>query len=738
MAGFIRRFRDQTPPLEVIRRIESVVVVDLTPPSPITGVGSGAVLCFGEFEDGPFATDDNGITQVFGTTDLLSTFGSLGYTYDGVTGNNPSARRHVQELWNGNGFLKLFGLRAQELYIARVDTSVGEVTFSPLACIEAGAPGPFQLSVADVLTVTTELGGPASSDAIAAVVATVLGAAGTYPTGFAGGETFTVRIDGGPVQTITFGAGDQSLAQVITRINDTVGYTMASDNGGELELVGIVQGTSGSLELADGVGTPLASTFGMAPGTTPGTGNVGNLNAVTTTEIAAIFNGTAALTAIGAEMRIGPDNVARACSSAAGTGTINMTSTPMALTMGFSPLGTLVEAGTHPGGTINAGTRVRNAGGDEWVTMQTIQVDEDAEGPFTVKVRPAFDDGTAAGAGATTVNVLVDNPNFGDVTVNNPTALTAAKTEPQMDNAYIDALDASLDERLVSRSTNFSLSARRSDTLVGAGLQNARDASSQGLFGRKFISGSALGTTIANSIAEAESYDHDRLFYTSFGLKVRVPEIAERGTAGGLGFTADGVITVRPDGPLATLCATLPPEDNPGQATGLIEQFFEVDTFGQVANQQVYEAFKAGGVSAPRRDRTSGMTFQSGITTDTTPGRVTMARRKMADFIQDTLAQLSVPFLKKLTSQSVRDALLAQYENFLVGLQSPNAPELARIDDFSIDDSQNAGNTPATEALGVYYVLIKVRTLASMDNIVLVTEIGEGVVVEETELAEAA
>ena len=47
---------------------------------------------------------------------------------------------------------------------------------------------------------------------------------------------------------------------------------------------------------------------------------------------------------------------------------------------------------------------------------------------------------------------------------------------------------------------------------------------------------------------------------------------------------------------------------------------------------------------------------------------------------------------------------------------------------FSVDDSVNAGNTPAVLARGVYFLETKVRTLSSLDDIVVRLEVGEGVV----------
>ena len=130
----------------------------------------------------------------------------------------------------------------------------------------------------------------------------------------------------------------------------------------------------------------------------------------------------------------------------------------------------------------------------------------------------------------------------------------------------------------------------------------------------------------------------------------------------------------------------------------------------------------------PRVDRQSGVVFQSGVTTSTNPARVTMARRKMADFLGDTAAELLNPFAKLLNSQSKRDETRGVWEGFLAGLESLDNPNLARIVSFSVDDSVNAGNTPAVLARGVYFLETKVRTLSSLDDIVVRLEVGEGVV----------
>jgi hypothetical protein len=106
-----------------------------------------------------------------------------------------------------------------------------------------------------------------------------------------------------------------------------------------------------------------------------------------------------------------------------------------------------------------------------------------------------------------------------------------------------------------------------------------------------------------------------------------------------------------------------------------------------------------------------------------------MARRKMADFIQDTAADLFNPYVKKLNSQARRDKLRGLWEQFLGSLQSAKRPAAARIESFSVDDSVNAGNTPEVLGLGIYNLNSIVRTLSSMEDIVCQTNIGENAVV---------
>ncbi|NJN65013.1 MAG: hypothetical protein HC882_09150, partial [Acidobacteria bacterium] len=333
-----------------------------------------------------------------------------------------------------------------------------------------------------------------------------------------------------------------------------------------------------------------------------------------------------------------------------------------------------------------------------------------------------------------TVTTLTDQPDFADFVVNNPSALNTPRTEAAMDVAYEAAFAATLALDKPTAQANFSLSARRTDAVVRAGRQNAIDASAQGCFGRKFITRSALGSTPSTILANVANFRSDRVFYAGPGWRVRIPEIAVVGEAGGLGFTADGVITRGSDTEIATLCASLPPEENPAQDTeGLIDHCLAVEDVGVAMTIDVYKAFRAGGVCAPKIDIDSGPTFQSGVTSSLESGRTTMARRKMADFIQDSMAVIGKPYSKRLNRRTERDALFGRVDSFLAELRNVRDEKASRIDSYSLDDGSNV-NAPTSLALGIYKIRTVVRTYSSMDAIVFETEIGPNANPTTTEL----
>lgn len=98
------------------------------------------------------------------------------------------------------------------------------------------------------------------------------------------GLTLILSVDKGDSQTITF-AGTESTAQdVADTINASLLGGVAVVNTGEVDLYGDIRGTDGEVDITGG--TALTE-IGHSIGTTAGTGDVANINAVTFAELAA-------------------------------------------------------------------------------------------------------------------------------------------------------------------------------------------------------------------------------------------------------------------------------------------------------------------------------------------------------------------------------------------------------------------------------------------------------------------
>jgi hypothetical protein len=100
------------------------------------------------------------------------------------------------------------------------------------------------------------LGGSAATGAL--IQAT--GAA--YPTGFAGGETLDLEIDGVTVD-VTFSVGDTTLALIVSRINARAAFLglnglVASDVAGQLKLASLLTGLASQVKVVAGSGTTIA------------------------------------------------------------------------------------------------------------------------------------------------------------------------------------------------------------------------------------------------------------------------------------------------------------------------------------------------------------------------------------------------------------------------------------------------------------------------------------------------
>lgn len=728
MSGFVIR-RTYLPGTEELTAIEQVVLVDRTPRSPVSGIGQGCLMVVGEFEDGAFNTP----TEVTGQNDEEAQFGGFGYKYGSLVHQNPCARLHNAESWNGNGYIKgITCPKWKRKIVTRVNTSVGTERVS-LAAGMRTTPQTWSLAAADQLSVTTDTGGPVNCTAITATQAVAAG--GAFGAGLATGDQTSIAVDGLPAVIITFQAVDVTPAQVAARINGFMGYACAADTGADISISSAQFGSGARVVLTEVTAGVLAK-IGHIAGTTAGAGNVANLAAVTATEIAALINIGGIIAINGAAAVDAATGQVVIYRSGSTTGWVQVAdvagalATDLGLTTGVTGR---VTANVGAAFTVPAGTRVRNVGGEEWVTMRTLTWPEGTVaapnvGYQDVEVRPHNETTAHSAAGGGTVIYEVDLPSTRMIEVTNPSNFAVNLTEAQIDAAYQTAFDSTKNILSAARIVTDVLCARTSTNVKRMARQNAIDASDEGCYGRTYYAHGQIGWTQAQAIADRALYASDRLFYSWPNWRLYVPEIAEVGTAGGTGFTADGIIDIGSDGPLCMLHCVMPPEENVCQQTtylGFLTGFDSTITPAVLATltKAAYIALKAAGICAPRIDQQGVLCYQSEVTSDLTPGRTTQKRRKMADYVQDTCGVIGLRYTKKLATDARKAGLDSDIDSFLSGLLNVNDPNAQRIKAYSVKDV----TTSDQEALGIQVREVRVQTLSSMDTIVFDTEVGEGV-----------
>ena len=729
-AGFIRRFIGRDPTTDELLAIEGVVLIDRDPPAAINGANTGLVTLVAEFEDGPFATP----VEILSGNDLQNTFGSFGYAYEGLPGGNPCARSRLAdgatspEYWNGNGFIALVNKRFAQLVCVRVDTSIGEVSFTRLASLSGRTDPSFALPTTG-RTLVFDIGAGNVTATFSGAVATTNSAVGTYPSTFAGGESMVVKIEG-VEYTIVFLAADSTQNQVISRMNTAVGYTaFVNAGGGVTRFDGKIKGTVGDIEVVS-VSTALVTTAtGFSAVSASGTGNVPNLAAITDVDANAVVNAASASVIVDRDA----NNAIRIVNiGTPGTGTIEVKSTSTATEFGFA-LDTEADAAVGSDGVIPAGTRVRTGAGKEFVTMQTTAVTAANAGAYTIRVRHGLDDGTGTSSAVSTVNVMPYPLDAGAFAVTNNLPIGVAKTEVEIDNLYLAAIGKTKSIKTIVKKTNIIVGARQSNTIRATLKQNQLDASQEGCFGRIACIRPPLGARRVTAKSSAQpgvgAYRNRGVVYCYPGVRTSIPQIAQRGLAGGAGFTADGVINTGFDTWVASVLSQLPPEENAGQETGYLAGIVDLEDNADVADLGIgdYISFKASGIVAPRID--DGVcVIQSAVTSvdpAVDPAGTPISRKRFTYYLQDTMAPRLNAYSKKLATNERRALIVGEVDGFSATLLSEGQPQLQRIEAYEID-TQSA-NTPALLERGVFRIKWRVKMIASFIAIVLETEVGETV-----------
>lgn len=323
------------------------------------------------------------------------------------------------------------------------------------------------------------------------------------------------------------------------------------------------------------------------------------------------------------------------------------------------------------------------------------------------------------------------------------TATLATVTDPDLSARYVTALASLLANESPAADVNIVCVARhpgttKGETLMKALRTHATDASAIG-HGRRVVMAPPVGTTqdvakgsTASTVGVGNVGGDERADYAYPAVKFYAPELAAASCSSAQ--FPDGIVTWPFDTGVAACEAEVNPEVNPGVQTDALDWVLGVEqvaatTGGTAAPllKEHYVALRTAGIAAPKKEGAKYV-IQSGVTSK--GSAYTIKRRRMADYIEDSLADAMAPFQKQPATRAKRDAILSLVDGFLGGLKSVDQPTLARIEDYSISERSN---TDTRLGKGIYVLDAEVRTLASLDKIVFRTLIGEMVEITPAE-----
>lgn len=676
-SGFERRFSSY-PGNDVIKQIEGVSVIDLVSVTAGSSVGTGVVCCVGEFEDVSTSVLVSGTgvistnytpTEVFGAQDFALKFGG----WDETIGNFGNT--------GGNGFVALRSKQFARLLCVAINIASAQgMRFFRQLPVNAAQTS--TLPAVPVIGATVAAGTEfkAATKRVRTASRVQFSALAPIATGTNGSSAV-----GASGATQTFNAASGFDWTTIVRPDNTLGA-----HKGDILVVGYNSA---------GVMTPagVAGTYRVASEPSSGIAivveNLDGSNFAWTSQ-----------TNVPWRLHFASD---------ADTGPI-----------------------TVQGSALNGGYAAADVGG------------------YVVPVRPLTDgtgstSGTTAWASALTVapSVAVTamtgstwDPLSGLSGRTNPTTglsfdptiqgINAAQSST-MDAAYTNAIASTISQSYPTSEINGIFAARTSATIRQQLKANVLSASSNGL-GRWTIivpelSVQSTSAVVADADPGVGANRDERVFYTWPGVLTYIPEAVNFKIAGsdGLIYT-NGKLDVDFAGFYASVLSLLAPERNPGQAAdpipGALSAVLGIQRGVPSLNMNDYITLKSRGVSAIRMDRTVGPIIQSGVTSSLLTGRTDIKRRRMADYIQDSLVQLLMPFSKLPLSTSNKDSMANEVEAFLADLKSATVPANQRINDYVVDDKN--GNTDSAVAQGIYTIIVKVQLTPTADFIVLQTAIG--------------
>ncbi len=672
MAGFIRRFPN-FPSTDVLTAIEGINIIDLAPPGSITGLGTGFAAIVGEFADMTLAVAFDPATGLFSTNPQPTEVSSAKDLSDKGGGFDSTIGQFGGDC--GNAFVELRNKKFTRLAIVPINlaSNSGMRIFREL---------PTNTSATDPTPVVPVSGAQVSAGRLFANGLDRIKVAGLAI--FADTAAFIEGTDGSvttaaaaATQTLT-SAGSTFVASEVKEgdifVTGVIGAaTPTGPNAFTLRVVSITSETVVVLERQDGVDFAF------------------------TTEATLVFRvHTAAVADTGGEHQFSEQ-------------------------LGYSVPVRPITDGQGTGSDVADGV---------WAVGKLLT---------PVIVPPAA---TATSA----------DPLSGLAAATGPSTTVAYTAAVQKSNApndaaiaalYSAAYDSMLSESAPAKEINLVWAARKDNTIRSTQKAHLLSASENGIGRMGAVSpelditkSTAVGTITGDAAPGVGATRDERMIYSWPPALTFIPEAVGTLLAKADGTTTDqGNLDVTYDGFMISILSNLAPERNPGESStatrtaqqGVIGIASNVPTL----NINDYIRMRGKGVAGLIIDSTAGAIIQSGITTSLVSGQKNINRRRMADFIQDSLAARFVQLAKLPLTTELKSIILSETTEFLEGLLSVDNPAAQRIAGFNEVDIVS-GNTPALEAKGIFVVIVSVRTLATADFITIQAEIGEGVVLTST------
>ena len=230
------------------------------------------------------------------------------------------------------------------------------------------------------------------------------------------------------------------------------------------------------------------------------------------------------------------------------------------------------------------------------------------------------------------------------------------------------------------------------------------------------------GDTINTAATAASGLRSDRIVY-AFPWRKQVYADASPTHPG-------GVLLVPSNDIIASALANIDPLYDPASRFGT--DFIDAATVGlefPSLTRVDYVTANQKGVCALEFDPDLGYRIVSGITTDLTPAKEMIHRRRLADYLIRSISTFLKFYQNQPITQDWKDEILGAIHGFLLDQQT--LTPTPRVLEFEIDTE--SVNEPATEAQGIYRILMKVRVPASARYIVLLSQVGTTVEVKQQE-----